>query len=31
MTGAATTQAAYLGAPDADGNRAAYDLPECVA
>jgi hypothetical protein len=25
------TKAAYLGAPDAEGNRTAYDLPECVA
>ena len=24
-------EAAYLGAPDADGDRVAYDLPECVA
>ena len=28
---ASATKAAYLGAPDAEGNRAAYDLPECVA
>lgn len=25
-----STQAVYLGAPDADGDRTAYDLPECV-
>jgi hypothetical protein len=24
------TKAVYLGAPDADGNRSAYELPECV-
>ena len=28
---ASAVKAAYLGAPDASGNRAAYDLPECVA
>jgi hypothetical protein len=28
---ASATKAAYLGTPDAQGNRAAYDLPECVA
>jgi hypothetical protein len=28
---ASAVKAAYLGAPDAQGNRAAYDLPECVA
>ncbi len=24
------TKAVYLGAPDADGNRSAYELPDCV-
>ncbi len=28
---ASAVKAAYLGAPDASGNRTAYDLPECVA
>lgn len=23
-------EAAYLGAPDQDGNRTAYELPDCV-
>jgi hypothetical protein len=29
-TEANAVEAAYLGAPDAQGNRTAYDLPECV-
>ncbi|CAN5315000.1 hypothetical protein BH18ACT9_BH18ACT9_01060 [soil metagenome] len=30
-TDSSSTKAAYLGAPDAEGNRTAYELPECVA
>jgi len=29
-TEANAVEAAYLGAPDLEGNRTAYDLPECV-